>query len=522
MKMTELLFATLRTATHSPAAGLALLRRAGYLHERGAWLPLGLRVRRRLEESLHATFTTLGGQEFSRQLPGTAAERLGVAAELFGSLLRSHRQLPRAAYQLRARSNQDALQFDEFLFEQDLRALASTVEQQQEAVRRVITSCGLDLLSAQAGLGRTDFLLADPGGQQQLLSCPVCDMLASREAARFRKPAGQQAEAAALQEVATPGATTIESLATFLGISPAETAKAVFLRAENETGLAGSKLIFVVLRGDMMLSETKLAQVLGTESFRPATEAEISAASATAGYGSPLGVNRSSMLLVVDDAIPVSSNLVGGANRAGHHLLNTNYGRDYEADLVADVALAEAGAACFECGTPLELLPATRLGGTHQLSPAETTALNLRFLDADNQEQAVAVATLELDVDELLLAAAMAHHDEQGLVWPAVLAPFAVLLAVVGPPDSPSAELGRELHAALRAAGVAVLLDDRAVRPGVKFNDADLLGIPLRVTLGARGLAAGKLEAKWRGTGEQISVPVTDALNNVVELLRQE
>lgn len=525
MKMTNLLFTTLRNPADSTSSGFALLRRAGYLHERSAWLPLGLRVKRQLEELLGAELEALGGQEFGRQLPASEAERLSVAAGLFGSLLRSHRQLPRMAYQVGMRGGRSVSQLDAFSFAQDRNALSSAIKQQQEIVRQLALTCGLELLAVEAGPGRLDYMLADPAGQHALLACPACGLKSSQEAARFSKPAGQAGELAALQEVETPGVTTIEGLTGFLGITPAETAKAVFLRAEGEggqVGLAGSKLVFVVLRGDMMLSETKLAHALGADSFRPATEAEIDAANATAGYGSPLGVDRSGVLLIVDDAVPVSPNLVGGANRIGYHTLNMNYGRDFTADLVADVALAEPGAQCPACGESLELLAATRLGGSRQLTPAEALDLGLAFLDSENQEQPVAMASLELDLDELLLAAANANHDEQGLTWPAALAPFPVLLTVVGPPDSLSAAFGRQLHSALQSAGVAALLDDRALRPGVKFNDADLLGIPLRVTLGERGLAAGELEVKWRATAEALTVPVAGAAEAIAALIKRD
>lgn len=522
--MTDLLFSTLRNTAGSPVTGRALLRRAGYLHDRGAWLPLGQRLKRRLKQFLHAELTILGSQEFSHQLPAGEAELLNEAAALFGSLLRSHRQLPRVAYQFRARSGRSAPQLDAFSFARNNSVLSSAVEQQHEAVRQLAESCRLELLTAEDGPGRLAFMLVDPAGQQALLACQSCGLLASQEAAQFRKPAGHNSEPAELREVATPGVTTIEDLAGFLGISPAETAKAVFLRADGEsglTGLAGSKLIFVVLRGDMMLSETKLCRALGVERFRPATEAEIDAASAKAGYGSPLGVNRREVLLIADDAVPASPNLVGGANRFGYHTLNLNYGRDYTADLVADIALAEPGARCPACGETLELRTATRLGGSRKLTTGEALELGLTFLDADNQRQPVAAATLDFDMEELLFAAAKENSDEQGLIWPAALAPFAVLLTVVGPPDSKSAEFGLQLQAALQAAGVAVLLDDRALRPGVKFNDADLLGIPLRITLGERGLAAGELEAKWRATAETLTVPVPDAAKAIAVLVGQ-
>ncbi len=272
-----------------------------------------------------------------------------------------------------------------------------------------------------------------------------------------------------LEKVLTPDCHTIELLADFLGIPTKKTAKAILL-----TRASDGKLIFVVVRGDMQLSEAKLREQVGD--FRIASFEEISATGAAAGFASPIGLKNA--LIVVDDLIPASPNLVAGANEDGYHLLNVNYGRDYTAEIVADLVEADAGEACPNCDGKLELFKADLI------AEADDGKLNLHPV-------------------ETLQALAETHHDENGLTFPATAAPFDIYLIVIPGKELDTISVADGLYEKLQNEGFSVLYDDRESRVGVKFNDADLIGASMRITVGERGLKAGNVEVKPRIADEK-------------------
>lgn len=305
-------------------------------------------------------------------------------------------------------------------------------------------------------------------GADEILVCGACGYASRRETASLHKKAFSAEAPLPVEQVSTPNCNTIESLASLLHIPKEKTAKALMY-----TRLADGKFVFVTVRGDMQLSEAKLRQRIGE--VRPATAAEITAAGAVAGYASPIGIGDA--LVVVDDLIPRSPNLVAGANLSGFHLKNVNYPRDFQADLVADIILPRSGDACPECTAPLEL------------RTAET-------ISTDG----------EICFDRLLLPLAESHHDEKGLTLPRAVAPFDVyLMNVPGKTINTTLE-AENIYAQLKAAGILVLYDDREERAGVKFNDADLIGCPIRITVGERGLQNGMAELKVRNATESEQV----------------
>jgi prolyl-tRNA synthetase len=356
--------------------------------------------------------------------------------------------------------------------------------------------------------GAPEHYYPTPVGSHEILYCPSCGYAARAETAQFQKAAPPPEPPAALEKVLTPNCPTIESLASFLGIPTSKTAKALmFIRSPKspdfETTVESretsdsirspkspdfgqtiespetfdSEFIFVVIRGDTALSEAKLEKLVGK--FRLASEDEIRAIGAVPGYASPIGVQNAHIL--VDDLIPLSPNLVAGANESGYHLLNTNYGRDYSAATVADLAQAAPGNPCIHCGTAL----------------SQTRAWIL-------------ASEAGFDPEKILLALAESHHDEKGLTLPAPVAPFDVYLMHVPGKTIDTLPAAEDLYARLSAAGLSVLFDDRNDRAGVKFNDADLVGCPVRLTLGERGLQNGLVELKRRSGGdvEQIDLGI--------------
>lgn len=318
-------------------------------------------------------------------------------------------------------------------------------------------------------------------GSHDLLFCPSCGYAARAETAQCQKASPATEASAAPEKVLTPDCPTIESLATFLGIPTAKTAKALMFVSsdpipESSNSLL-SKFIFVVVRGDTALSEAKLEALAGK--FRLATEDEIRAVGAVPGYASPIGVKNARIL--VDELIPVSPNLVAGANETGYHLLNTNYGRDYVAETVADLAQAVPGDPCIRCAGPL----------------SETRGWIL-------------ASAAGFDPERILLSLAETHHDDKGLTLPAPVAPFDIYLMHVPGKTMDTLPAAEDLYEKLQAAGLSVLFDDRNDRAGVKFNDADLVGCPIRITLGERGLQNGMVEVKKRNQGEVEQIPLAE------------
>jgi prolyl-tRNA synthetase len=310
-------------------------------------------------------------------------------------------------------------------------------------------------------------------GDIEVAHCPSCKYAERLEFARFAKMPPPQEEQLPLEKVSTPNCNTIESLANFLGVPKEKTAKALMY-----TRISDGKFIFVVLRGEMQLSEAKLRQQVGD--VRAATAEEIISAGAVAGYASAVGLKEA--LIVVDDLIPESHNLVVGANETGHHFINTNYGRDYSSEIIADLVQVKEGGVCINCGNTLSVLPA---------------------IDLTN------------DPLNVLLALAETHHDEKGLTLPHPAAPFDVYLMHIAGKELDTRTKAEEIYKNLHGAGVSVLFDDRDERAGVKFNDADLIGCPVRVTVGEKSLRSGMVELKQRKAKENQLVAVDDVVEKI-------
>jgi len=309
-----------------------------------------------------------------------------------------------------------------------------------------------------------------------------------------------------LKRVATPRTDTIAALARLLGVPESRTAKAVLMVA---TVGEEERFVFAVVRGDMELNETKLANAVGAGALRPARAEEIRAAGAEPGYASPVGLGD--VLVVADDAVALSPNLVAGANEEGFHLLNVNHGRDFEAGVVTDLAAAERGSACPECGGPMRAERGVEVGNIFKLGTGYAEAAGAHFLDRDGRRKPVVMGSYGIGVGRLLACIAEEHRDEDGLVWPVSVAPYHVHLVASDHGAAPS------LYEGLASAGVEVLYDDRRESLGTKFKDADLIGAPVRLTLTPRSLNSGGVEMKLRRERGRRIVPVDEA----VEVVRQ-
>ncbi len=314
-----------------------------------------------------------------------------------------------------------------------------------------------------------------PTGDVEIAHCESCKYSERLELAQFKKKALPREDELPLEKVLTPDCNTIESLANFLGVPKEKTAKALMY-----TRVSDGQFVFIVVRGDMQLSEAKLRNIVGE--IKLADAESVRRAGAEAGFASPIGLTNA--LIVVDELIPRSHNLVAGANEAGYHLKNTNYPRDYSAEIVADVTQAKAGDLCVNCGNPLSTLSAISLA-------------------SDSGFQ----------FENILLALAETYHDEKGLALPKSAAPFDVYLMHVPGKTINTLEKAEEIYNALQSAGISVLFDNRDERAGVKFNDADLIGCPVRITAGEKALKDEMVELKSRTAAGGNIVPVEKILN---------
>jgi prolyl-tRNA synthetase len=451
-----------------------------------------------------------------------------VVADLVRKQVRSYRQLPAVLYQIQTkfrdepRSRGGLIRAREFVMK-DAYSCHASFEDLDEfyplmhgAYLTVFHRAGLEVMSVEADVGMMggtmahEFMYLSEIGEDQLALCDACGYAANRQVATFRKEASSVAPEAEMQVMATPDTTTIAALAQYLGVPEASTAKAAFFTADE-------RLIFAVVRGDMDVSETKLANAVGALELRPATPVELDERGIVVGYASPIGISGATV--VVDDLVAASSNLVAGANRPGFHLLNTNYGRDYGAESVTDIAAAFPGAPCIHCGSALRLVRGVEVGNIFKLGTKYSDALGCTFLDENGQSQPVVMGSYGIGVGRLIGCVAQQCRDDRGLVWPLSVAPFQVYLVGLDLDDDAVRSACETFYAGLLQREVEVLYDDRSERAGVKFNDADLLGMPLRVTISRRTVRNGTAEMKPRSDADSDQVALGAAVDDVARRL---
>ncbi len=564
MRMSQLFGQTLREApTEAEVDSHRLLVRAAFIRQLGAglfsYLLLAKRSLTKIENIMRDEINAIGGQELSMPVvhPADLWKETGrwfqigsemgrfldksnhdmvlamtheeIVTDIVRREVQSYRQLPMLVYHIQTKWRDDprpraglirAREFtmlDSYSLDPDYEALDKQYRAHYQAYFNIFNRCGLPTIAVGADVGMMggslahEYMYLTPIGEDTLLLCDQCGYAANRQIARFRKPAAAAEALLPLEKVATPHVATIEALAEFLKVPKARTAKAVFMVAtlpDGETQV--ERFVFAVVRGDMEVNETKLANALKAKELRPAREEEIRAVGAVPGYASPLGLDPKQVLIAVDDLVPQSPNLVAGANEAGYHLRNTNYGRDFTASVVTDIAAAGEGDGCPNCGQPLRTSRGVEVGNIFKLGSRYTQALGATFLDKDGSVKPVIMGSYGIGSGRLLACVAEAHHDADGLRWPVTVAPYHVQL--VGLPDASGAAQreAEALYVSLPAAGVEVLYDDRDERPGVKFKDADLIGLPVRLTVSERSLKQGGVELKRRDRAERVIVPLAE------------
>jgi len=558
MRMSQLFSQTLREApAEAEIISHQLLLRAGFIRQLAAgifsYLPLAQRSLTKIEAIIREEMDAIGGQEVTMPLIhpadiwketnrwyeiddelGRFNDKVGrdmvlamtheeVVTDLVRKEIQSYRQLPSLVYQIQTKWRDDPrpraglIRGREFTMKDSYSLDASWdgLEKQYrahfQAYFNVFNRCALPSIAVKSDTGMMggklahEYMYLTPIGEDTLLLCDNCGYAANRQIANFTKSAAPAEPAVPMEKIATPATTTIESLAKFLNISETQTAKAVFMVATITEGMDDvQRFIFAVVRGDMELNETKLGNAVKAKALRPAQEEEIRAIGAVPGYGSPVGVKD--CIIVVDELVAQSSNLVAGANEEGYHLKNVNYGRDYQAQIVTDITAAREGDACPECQHALKAVRGVEVGNIFQLGTRYTDAMGGKFLDKDGKQQPVIMGSYGIGVTRLLACIAEEHHDARGLIWPVAVAPYQVYLASLPGGENEAAKL----YADLWAQKIEVLYDDRDERAGVKFNDADLIGLPLRITISKRSLEAGGVEFKRRDGAQIEVIPLTD------------
>ena len=566
MKTSNLFGQTLREApADAEVASHQLLVRAGFIRQLGAgifsYLHLAQRSIAKIENILREEMNAIGGQEITMPVvhPADVWKETGrwyqigsemgrfldknerdmvlamtheeVITDLVRRDIQSYKQLPRLLYHIQTKWRDDprpraglirGREFtmkDSYSLDADWEGLDKQYQAHYQAYFNIFRRCGLPVVAVKSDVGMMggkiahEFMYLAPIGEDTLIMCDACGYTANRQIAKFRKPSIMEEPLKSIDKVATPNISTIEGLAKFLNIPKSKTSKAVFAVATITDGQHDiSKFVFAIIRGDMDVNETKLANAVKAKDLRPAREEEIRQIGAIPGYASPIGL--SDVFVVVDDIVPESPNLVAGANEEGYHLLNVNYGRDYQGAIVGDIALAEEGHACPDCGKNLRTCRGVEVGNIFKLGTRYSDSLGCMYLDRDGKLKPVIMGSYGIGVGRLLACVAEEYHDGRGLAWPITVAPYQIhLIALKG-----GEEVANSLYTALESNELEVLYDDRDESPGVKFNDADLIGIPLRLTVGERSLKEGGVELKHRRGNELTIVH----LNKVVQMVNAE
>ncbi|MGD2155964.1 MAG: proline--tRNA ligase [Anaerolineales bacterium] len=547
-----------------------LLLRAGYIRQLASgifsYLPLARRSLTKIENIIREEINAIGGQEVTMPVVhpaeiwqeterwyqvgsemGRFKDKNGrdmvlamtheeVVADIVRKDIHSYRQLPALIYHIQIKWRDDprpraglirVREFtmkDSYSLDSDWDGLDQQYRAHYQAYFNIFHRCGLPVISVKSDVGMMggklahEFMYLTPVGEDTLLICDHCGYSANRQIAEFQKTPLPSEDSKHLEKVATPDTKTIAELANFLQVPEAKTAKAVFLIATLPEGKTSvEKFVFAIVRGDMELNETKLANAISALEMRPATEAEIIAVGAVPGYASPVGLKD--VLVVVDDLIPESSNLVAGANEEGYHLKNVNYGRDYQANIVTDITAAQESDLCPNCSSPLNSVRGIEVGNIFKLGTRYSDSMGCYFLDKDGKEKPVIMGSYGIGSGRLLASVVEEYHDEQGLILPITIAPYHIHLVMLpGKGDEGQVEETANLvYQNLRKVGVEVLFDDRDESPGVKFNDADLIGNPIRLTVSQRSLEQNGIEFKRRDLQDRIVIPMDEVISKVKE-----
>jgi len=543
MRVSKLVTKSLRDdPPEAETASHRLMLRAGLIYQVAAGiyasLPLAFKSLRKIENIIREEMDRAGGQELLMPAlqPLELWEQTGRGAAFGDNLfsledrrgrpmvlaptheevvtgivkanVQSYRDLPVILYQIQTKFRDELrpraglvrvrefVMKDAYSFNADEESLDDSYQAMAQAYKNIYRRCGLPVLMAEADSGAIggkdshEFILATPTGEDTVITCPACGYTANAEKASgiYHELSAEDEES--LEEVSTPGVKTIDGLAQYLNISDEKTFKAVFYMADGE-------LVFVTIRGDLEVNDIKLKNALHAGDLRLADDQEVAKAGLVAGSASAIGIND--IKRVGDLSITRGNNFVVGGNKPDTHLRGANYPRDFQVDILTDIALAEPDQGCPNCGQPLEAIRGVEVGHIFKLGTFFSEALGANYLDQDGQHQPIMMGCYGIGVGRLLAAAIEQNHDDKGIAFPAPIAPYQVHLVGLNLADEQVAEEAERLYQELQDQGIEVLFDDRTDQTaGVKLNDVDLLGLPVRLVVSPRNMKAGVVEFKQR------------------------
>ena len=575
MRASQMYLYTLREVpSEAEIASHILLLRTGAIRKLASgvygFMPLGQRALRKVEDIVRQEMDAAGAQEIhmSALQPAELWQESGRWAaygpemwrvkdrngrefclgptheEVFTDIVRqnidSYRQLPVNLYQIQTKYRDEArprfglirsrefIMKDNYSFDRDEEGLDVSYKNMYDAYSKVFDRCGLDYRPVEAdsgaigGSGSHEFCALCEVGEEEIIYCDECGMAATDERAEFKDAVMPQEAELPLEKVHTPGTKTIEEVCDFLKVPQDKSIKALLFELYNDELTETIGYVAAFVRGDRQLNMTKLVNALGCHEYAIAFANEAAMhdkTGAVGGFTGPVGLHDCK--IVVDSELVNAKNMVAGACEEDHHMINVNYGRDFKGDIVADIKLLQAGDPCPVCGKPVKSARGIEVGQVFKLHTKYSEPMHLTYKDENQQEHPVVMGCYGIGVTRTLAAIVEQHHDENGIIWPMSVTPYHVMITLCGIKDEVQTAMAEDMYKKLLDAGVEVVLDDRDERPGVKFKDADLLGFPIRITVGKKA-ADGQVEYKLRRGGDVEVITPDEAVEKAIALVNAE
>ena len=565
MRTSQLYAPTLREVpAEAEVISHKLMLRAGMIRKAAGglytYLPLAWRTIKKIEQIIREEMDAAGGQEIAMPIvqPSELWKETGrwevygdemfrvndrhgrefclgptheeMVTSIVRDEVRSYKQLPLMLYQIQNKyrdeirprfglmRGREFIMKDLYSFDKDEEGMRVSYKKMYDAYTNVFTRCGLTFRPVEAdngaigGGGSHEFTVLADAGESSIAYCEKCDYAASDEKAELKTIHAVQEEMLPLEKVATPGTKTIALVADYLKVSVEKTIKAVAYQNEKD------EVVLAFVRGDHEVNEIKVLNAVGAIALRMADEAAIRTVGGEPGFMSPIGVKKGTKI-VVDSTVMEMVNAVAGANKVDTHYKNVTPKRDFGEPIVTDIRLVQEGDPCPRCGAPLKMTRGIEAGQVFMLGTKYSEALHATFLDESGKEKPLVMGCYGIGVGRTMAAAIEQNNDKDGIIWPKAIAPFEVVVVPVNAKVPEQLEMAEKIYSELKAVGIDVLLDDRKERAGVKFKDCDLIGYPLRVTVGPKAIEEGTVELRIRKTGETIVETKEAYLSKVQKLL---